>query len=150
MELKDILAISGQPGLYRYIAPSTNGVIVESLSDKKRMNASGSSKISSLAEIAMYTDSEEVPLWQVFESLYKHTTGKPTISHKSDPAQLKKLFAEVLPDYDRERVHVSDIKKLVAWYNILVEAGMTDFKVEEPSDETETEEKADKKAAEKK
>ncbi len=131
MEFKDILAISGQPGLYLFVARSNNGVIVESLSDKKRSNATGTSKISSLAEIAIYTESEDMPLWKVMTALYKYAEGKETIGPKSDPAQLKKLFAEVLPDYDRDRVHISDIKKLVAWYNTLVAAGMTDFTVEE-------------------
>jgi len=135
LELKDILAISGQGGLFRYIAPSSNGVIVEALSDGKRMNASGTAKISSMAEIAIYTDSEDMPLWKVFQAIYNHTEGKPAINPKSDPSQLKKLFAEILPDYDRDRVHVSDMKKVFGWYNILTEAGMTDFTVEEETQE---------------
>lgn len=141
MELKDILAISGQGGLFRYIAPSSNGVIVESLTDGKRTNASGSAKISSMAEIAIYTEAEDMPLWKVFQALFEHTKGKQTLSHKSEPAQLKKLFIDILPDYDRDRVHVSDIKKVIAWYNILIEAGMTDFTIEEetkePAEQTE-------------
>lgn len=134
MELRDILAISGQPGLYRYIARSTNGVIVESLLDGKRINSSGTAKISALAEIAIYTENEEVPLWQVFEKFYAHTGGARSIDPKSDPALLKKTFAEVLPDYDRDRVHVSDMKKVVAWFNILVDAGMSDFRIEKEED----------------
>lgn len=137
MELKDILAISGQPGLYQFIARSSNGVIVESLTDKKRMNASGTSKISSLAEISVYTESEDRPLWQILESMYAFTEGKPTVSHKSEAGEIKKLFADVIPDYDRERVHFSDMKKIVAWFNILVEAGMTEFKIEEEEAESE-------------
>lgn len=140
MELKDILAISGQSGLFRYIAPSSNGVIVESLSDGKRLNASGTAKISSMAEIAIYTESEDMPLWKVFQSLYDHTAGKQTISHKSDPAELKKLFSGVLPDYDRDRVHVSDIKKVISWYNILVDSGITDFTIEDEKENQDTEE----------
>ena len=141
MELRDMLAISGQPGLYRYIARSSNGVIVESLADGKRMNASGMSKISALAEIAIYTESEEMPLWEVFEKLYAYTGGKPAIDPNSDSALLKKTFGEVLPDYDRERVHVSDMKKVFAWFNLLVAAGMTDFRIEkeeeQPAEEAE-------------
>lgn len=137
MEFRDILAISGQPGLFRYIARSTNGVIVESLLDDKRINASGTSKISALAEIAIYTETEEIPLWQVFEKFFKHNDGKPSIDSKSDNTLLKNTFGEILPDYDKERVHVSDMKKVIAWYNILVEAGMTDFRIEkEENDET--------------
>ena len=141
MELRDMLAISGQPGLYRYIARSSNGVIVESLADGKRMNASGTWKISALADIAIYTQIEEMPLWQVFEKIYAYTQGKPAVDPKADAAVLKKTFAEVLPDYDRERVHVSDMKKVFAWYNLLVGAGMTDFRIEkeeqQPAEEAE-------------
>ena len=130
MELKDILAISGQPGLFRYVARSSNGVIVESLADGRRMNSSGTAKISALAEIAIYTETEELPLWQVFEKFYAYTDGKPTIDAKSDAVLLKKTFGEVVPDYDRDRVHVSDMKKVVSWFNLLVGAGMTDFRLE--------------------
>lgn len=141
MELKDILAISGQPGLFKYVAQSTNGIIVESLVDGRRSNATGTSKVSALAEIAMFTDDEEIPLWKVFEALYAKTGGKESISPKSSPEELKKHFAEILPDYDRDRVHVSDMKKLFSWYNILVGAGMTDFTVkEEPAEEAASEE----------
>ena len=116
MELKDILAISGQPGLYKYVAQSTRGVIVESLLDGKRSNASASSRI---------------PLAEVFTRIYAHTGGKQAISHRESPEALKAFFAEVLPEYDRERVHLSDIKKCISWYNILVGAGFTEFKLPE-------------------
>lgn len=135
MEIKDILAISGQPGLFRYVARSSNGVIVESLIDGKRLNSSGTAKISALAEIAIYTEMEELPLWKVFEKLYAYTDGKPAIDAKSDSAQLKKVFGEVLPDYDRERVHVSDMKKVFSWFNILVGTGMTDFSIKQGEEE---------------
>lgn len=130
MELRDILAISGQPGLFRYIARSSNGVIVESLVDDKRMNASGTSKISALAEIAIYTETEELPLWKVFEKFYEQNEGKQAIDSKSEASLLKKTFSDVLPDYDRERVHISDMKKVISWYNTLIGAGMTDFRIE--------------------
>ncbi len=131
MELKEILAISGQPGLYKYVAQSTNGVIVESLLDGKRMNASASSKVSALTEISIFTEGDDLPLADVFTNIYNHTGGKEAISHKEAPEKLKAAFAEVLPDYDRDRVHVSDMKKLFSWYNILVAAGMTEFKLPE-------------------
>ena len=139
MELKDILAISGQPGLFKYIAQGSNGIIVESLLDGRRTNAAGSSKVSALAEIAIFTDDEEIPLWRVFESLYKNTGGRESISPKATPDQMKAKMAEIVPDYDRDRVHVSDMKKLFSWYNILVNAGMTDFTVEEAATEEEAE-----------
>lgn len=131
MELKEILAISGQPGLYKYVAQSTHGVIVESLIDGKRMNASASAKVSSLAEISMFTDGDDIPLAEVLTKMYTHTDGKEAISSKESPEKLKAFFAEVVPDYDRDRVHVSDIKKCIAWFNTLVKAGLTEFKLPE-------------------
>lgn len=132
MELKEILAISGQPGLYKYVAQSTRGVIVESLLDGRRMNAPASAKVSALTEISMFTDGDDIPLADVFTKIHAHTGGKESVSPKLPPEQLKAAFAEVLPEYDRDRVHVSDIKKCFAWYNILVGAGFTEFKL--PSD----------------
>lgn len=133
MELKEILAISGQPGLYKYVAQSTRGVIVESLLDGRRMNASTSAKVSALTDISIFTEGDDIPLADVFTKIYEHTGGKEAISHKEDPEKLKASFAEVLPEYDRDRVHVSDIKKVFMWYNILLAAGFTEFKrPEEP------------------
>ncbi len=129
MELKDILAISGQPGLFRYIAQSRNGVIVESLLDGKRSNASASSRVSALTEISMFTEGEDIPLAEVFTKMYAYTGGKAAISHKESNDRLKEFFGAVITDYDRERVHVSDIKKAVSWFNLLVKAGFTEFKL---------------------
>lgn len=131
MELKDILAISGLPGLYKFVAQSQRGVIVESLLDGRRMNASASAKVSSLSEISMFTEGEDIPLAAVFTKIYAHTDGKEAIDAKSDPARLKEYFAAVLPEYDRERVHVSDMKKCFAWYNALIVAGFTEFPLPE-------------------
>lgn len=127
MELKDILAISGMPGLYKYVARSQRGVIVEALADGKRMNAAYSSKMSALTEISMFTENEDLPLATVLTNIYTYTGGKEAINHKESPEKIKAFMAEVLPEYDRERVHVSDMKKLFQWYNILVAAGMTEF-----------------------
>ncbi|MDE6857525.1 MAG: DUF5606 domain-containing protein [Alistipes sp.] len=128
MELKEILAISGQPGLYKYVAQSARGVIVESLVDGKRSNAASASRMmSALSEISIFTAGADVPLAQVFTNISAHTGGKEAISHKEPAEALKAYFAEVLPEYDRERVHVSDMKKVFSWYNILVKAGMTEF-----------------------
>lgn len=131
MELKEILAISGQPGLYRYVAQSTRGVIVESLIDGRRMNAASNSKVSALTEISIFTEGEDIALAEVFSKIYAHTGGKEAISHKESPEALKAYFAEVLPEYDRDRVHVSDMKKVFSWFNILVGAGFTEFKLPE-------------------
>lgn len=132
------MAISGQPGLYKYIAQSRNGVIVESLIDGKRMNASSTSRVSTLTEISMFTEGEDIALAEVFTKMYAATGGQGGIDPpKESPEKLKAFFAEVIPDYDRERVHVSDIKKAVSWFNLLVEAGFTEFKLpdEEPAAE---------------
>lgn len=131
MELKDILAISGQPGLYKYVAQSMRGVIVESLIDGKRMNASATSRVSALTEISMFTEGEDIALADVFTNIWNYTEGKQVISHKESAERIKEEFAKVLPEYDRDRVHVSDMKKCFAWYNILVEAGFTEFKLPE-------------------
>lgn len=129
MELKDILAISGQPGLYKYVAQSMRGVIVESLTDGKRMNASVTSRVSALTEISMFTEGEDIALADVFTNIWNYTEGKEAISHKESADRIVEEFAKVLPEYDRERVHVSDMKKCFAWYNILVKAGFTEFKL---------------------
>lgn len=135
MELKDILAISGQPGLYKFVAQSTRGVIVESLTDGKRSNAAATARVSSLTEISMFTEGEDVPLAEIFTRLYAQTGGAQAIDAKSAPEKLTQSFAAVLPDYDRERVHLSDIKKCFAWYNMLVQAGFIEFKL--PAEEQE-------------
>ncbi len=136
MKLRDILAISGEAGLYNYIASSRNGVIAESLVDGKRKNFSGThSRVSSLAEISIFTEDDDVALAEVLTSLYAHTKGEQTLSHKASEVELRSLFDEVLPNYDRERFHLSDMRKLVQWFNILVKAGMTDFSLEEPEAE---------------
>ena len=136
MKLRDILAISGEPGLYNYIAGSRNGVIAESLVDGKRKNFSGThSRVSSLAEISIFTEDDDVALAEVLTSLFAYTKGEQTLSHKASEVELRSLFDEVLPNYDRERFHLSDMRKLVQWFNILVKAGMTDFSIEEPESE---------------
>ena len=133
MELKDILAISGQPGLYKFVAQSMRGVIVESLTDGKRMNAAVTSRVSALTEISMFTEGEDIALADVFTNIWNYTGGKEAISHKESAEKIVEEFAKVLPEYDRERVHVSDIKKAIAWFNLLIAAGMTEFTL--PEDE---------------
>lgn len=136
--LKTILAISGKPGLYKLISQAKNMLIVEAVSaDKKRMPIYASDKVISLGDIAMYTDDDEVPLGQVLESVKNKENGAVTsIDYKKASAEeLHAFMAEVLPEYDRDRVHTSDIKKLIQWYNLLVSNGETDFVEEEPKTE---------------
>ena len=120
MKLKDVLAISGQGGLFKFVAQSRNGIIVESLADGTRTCAPATARVSSLGETAIFTDGEDMPLAEVFQKIYEKCEGKQTIDPKSPAEALKKYFAEVLPEYDRSRVHVSDMKKMATWYNLLV------------------------------
>jgi dephospho-CoA kinase len=128
-----ILAIAGKPGLYKLISRGKNNLIVETLdATHRRQPAFATDRITSLADIAMYTDSEDVPLMNVLENLKTLEDGKKASVDfkKADGDELREYFAKVLPDFDRDRVHVSDIKKLLQWYNILIENGITDFKEE--------------------
>jgi hypothetical protein len=131
MELKDILAISGKPGLFVNIGQSKNGVIVESLLDGKRFPAFAHERISSLAEISVFTLEDDVPLNEVFKKIHDKYEGKQAIDAKSSGDELKAFMKEVLPDYDEERVYTSDIKKLLNWYNLLVSKEMLEFPEEE-------------------
>jgi hypothetical protein len=119
MVLKDILAISGESGLFRFVAQGKNSMIIEHLETKRRSSAFGSSKVSSLEEISVYTEKEDLPLSKVFDMIFEKHGGGQAIDSKSDPEKLKAWFGEVLPDYDREKVYVSDIKKIAHWYNLL-------------------------------
>jgi dephospho-CoA kinase len=128
---KTILAIAGKPGLYKLVSRGKNNLIVEALdATHKRMPAFGTDRITSLADIAMFTDGDDVPLMEVLESLKTLEEGKKASldPKKASSDELRDFFARVLPNFDRDRVHTSDIKKLLQWYNILVEAGITDFK----------------------
>lgn len=128
--LETILAISGKPGLYRLVNRGNRSLIVETLdAQKKRMPAFATDKIISLADIAMYTDEEEVPLRQVLKNIYDLEGGKVASLdyRKATKEELADFMAKALPNYDRDHVYPSDMKKLVQWYNILVENGVTDF-----------------------
>ncbi len=131
MDLKDILAISGYGGLFKFISQGRNGIIVESFESKKRTFVSAAIKVSSLSEIAIFTDTEEVSLSDVFKSIFNKENGGKAIDPKSTNEELKKYMAEILPNYDKERVYVSDIKKLVNWYDILHENNLLVFEEKE-------------------
>ena len=137
--LKTILSIAGKPGLYKLVSQGRNMLIVESLADKKRIPAYGSEKIISLGDIAMYTDADDVPLWQVLVAVKTKENGQEaTIDlKKASQDELRAYMGEVLPNFDRDRVHVSDIKKLISWYNLLVKAGITDFEEKEQAEAAE-------------
>ena len=141
--LKSILSISGKPGLYKLISSAKNMLIVEAMDEtKKRIPAYAHERIISLGDIAMYTDDEDVPLYTIFESMKAKENGEPVAMNpkkvKSD--ELYAYLGEVLPNYDRDRVHPDDIRKLISWYNILVKNGITEFKEQEEATEDKVEE----------
>lgn len=123
---KTILAISGKPGLYELVSRGKGSLIVESLSDHKRMPAFASDRVTSLGDIAMYTDDEDKPLGEILIAMRDMEGGKKaSVDYKkAGGTELAEYFAKFVPDFDRDRVHSSDIKKLIQWYNILIEAGI--------------------------
>lgn len=127
--LKTILSISGKPGLYKLVSRGKNMLIVESLADKKRFPAYGNEKIISLGDIAMYTDAEDVPLRMILAAMKEKENGNIVALDikKASSDELYNYLETVLSNYDRDRVHASDIKKLISWYNLLVKSGMVDF-----------------------
>ena len=143
IQLKDILAISGKGGLFKFIAQARNGIVVESLEEKKRHVAPATARVSSLEDIAIFTLDEEVPLADIFYMIHEKTDGKETISHKASSDELKSQFKELVPEYDEDRVYVSDIKKVFQWYNQLHQHQLLeviekeDEQEEEPAKETE-------------
>jgi hypothetical protein len=119
MNLKDILAISGEGTLFKFIAQGKNAVIVENLETGRRISAGATAKVSALDEIAIFTTGEDMPLGKVMDLIWEKENGGETLSHKLPDTELKQYFATVMPDYDRDRVYTSDIKKVLHWYNIL-------------------------------
>ena len=138
MNLEKVLAISGKPGLYELKAQTRGGFVAESLADGKKISVNARHNVSMLSEIAMYTYTEEVPLREVFQKIAEKEDGKEAISHKESKAKLEGYFKEILPEYDEDRVYASDIKKVFQWYNILVNAGVTDFSEQEAEEKEET------------
>ena len=131
-----VLTISGKPGLYRLLSSGRNMIVVEMVdASKKRLPIHNTDKVVMLDDIAIYTDTEEVPLREVFAKIYEKETGVLPIDLKmATPEELVEYFEGVMPDYDRERVYLTHIKKMYAWYNILVENGVVDFTAEEQAE----------------
>jgi hypothetical protein len=142
MDLSKILSISGKSGLFQVVSQLKNAVLVESLLDKKRFPAFAHEKTSSLEEIAVFTATEEKPLKEILKAIYDKLEGKPALDAKSDNKLLQAFFLEVVPDYNSERVYISDIRKIISWYNLLLEHQLLDFteKEEEKSEEEKSEE----------
>ena len=135
--LKNILAVTGKPGLFKLVSRGQNMLIVESLLDGKRMPTYARDKSVSLADVSMFTTGDDLPLSEVLTRLGKKEDLKPASIEpkKADNDELRAYFASFVPDFDRDRVYPSDIRKLIQWYNVLVNAGITDFSVEEESEE---------------
>ncbi|MDX2444275.1 MAG: DUF5606 domain-containing protein [Bacteroidales bacterium] len=148
MDLKEILAISGKPGLYKFISQGRNAMIVENIEDNSRTSAFATEKVSALEDIAIFTEEEEVSLRDVLKKIFEKENEGEAISHKANSQELKKWFEEVLPTYDKDRVYVSDIKKVALWYNLLCKMKMLDFtEDEEESKEKEVDETVEKTEA---
>jgi hypothetical protein len=142
MEFSKIISVTGKPGLYKVISQSKNAVIAESLIDNKRVAINATQNLSLLENIAIYTYEEDVPLLDIFTSMFEKTAGKEALSHKESSKNLTAFFAEVLPGYDEERVYASNIKKVIQWFNALVKAGMDFSKIEEAKTTEEVETKS--------
>jgi len=136
MDLSKILSISGKSGLFKVLSQGKNSVIVESLSDRKRFPVFGHEKMSTLEEISVFTTGEDLPLKDVFRSFHEKLEGKTAIDPKAENSALKKFFLEMAPDFDQDRVYVSDIRKIVSWYNSLLENGLIDFTEEKKEPES--------------
>lgn len=139
IKLKDILSISGKGGLFKFIAQARNGIVVESIEDEKRHVAPPAARVSSLVDIAIFTHDEEVPLSDIFMMIHDKSEGKETISHKSSSDELKDFFLELVPEYDDERVYISDIKKVFQWYNQLQSHDLLEVVDKEEEEEKEQE-----------
>jgi len=137
MEFNKIIAVTGKPGLFQVISQSKNAVIAESLIENKRLAINATQNVSLLENIAIYTFEEDVPLLNVFKAIFENTAGKEALSHKESSKELTAFFAEILPNYDDERVYASNIKKVIQWYNILIKAGMDFSKIVENTEEVE-------------
>ena len=152
MELKEIISITGRPGLFKVVAQGKNNVIVESIVDKKRFPAYATDRISTLGDISIYTTDEDVKLTDVLASFHDHYEGKACPSHKEELTVLEGLLEKILPNYDKERVYKSDLRKIFQWYNILIKAGIKIKEIAEKTEESnsDNEEKTVKKVAPKK
>ena len=137
MEFSKIISVAGKPGLFQVISQSKNAIIVESLIDKKRVAVNATQNVSLLENIAIYTYEEDLPLLNVFKAISEKAEGKKAISHKESGNKLQAYFAEVLPNYDDERVYTYNIKKVIQWYNLLIDAGLDFSKIEESTEENE-------------
>ncbi|PKP04634.1 MAG: hypothetical protein CVU11_04455 [Bacteroidetes bacterium HGW-Bacteroidetes-6] len=140
MDLTKIIAVSGKPGLFELVSQTKSGMLVESLIDGSKIPVFATDRVSSLEDISIFTTGEDMPLREVLVNMFKNLNGEKTIDPKSDKKELLAFMDKVLPEWDSERVYPSDIKKLLTWYNILLDRNLIDE--EEPVEES-TDEKAE-------
>lgn len=134
MDLSNYFTIPGKPGIFKMLSQSKNNALMESLIDGKRLPVFSSDKISSMEEIGMFTNGEDVPLTEVFQNIFRKENGnQASVSPKADNKALQAYFSEILPDWDQDRVYMSDIKKVIAWYNLLAEKNLISLD-EKPSE----------------
>ena len=138
--LREILSITGKPGLFKIVSHSSRNLIVEDITSKKRFPATARDKVVSLGDIAMYTDSGDKPLGEILDLVYANRKGeKIDVKGLIKEGGLRALFKEIIPDFDEDRVYDNDIKKLFTWYNLLIESGMTEFTAKEEESAKEAE-----------
>ena len=140
MKLENIISVSGKPGLFKVVSKKKNGLVVETIPDGKKVNIFAIDKVSALEDISIYTYEDDVPLVEVYAKLIEIEDGKESVSHKEDSKVLQEKMEQILPDFDKDRVYTSDLKKLFQWYNLLVKAGLL---VVDPSENDESEVKED-------
>jgi hypothetical protein len=151
MNLESIISVTGKPGLYKVLSQIKNGLIVESLLDGKRTPIHATDKVSALSDISIYTNDGDMPLGEIYEKVYKKTTGKAAVDHKAKPEELRAYMKDVVDNYDEDRVYNSDLKKLFQWFNLLLDKGLLSPEKEEKGDKEKTKAAAKpKKAAPKK
>lgn len=141
--IRKIVSIAGKPGLYKLVSQGRNMLIVEALATGRRTPAYAHDKVISLADVAIYTTEEDMPLGEVLDKVKAATDGKPVDVKAYNDADLRAYFGTILPNFDQERVYTTDIRKLFSWYNVLIAAGITDF-LPEQTDEESAEEAAAK------
>ncbi|MCI1779317.1 MAG: DUF5606 domain-containing protein [Bacteroidales bacterium] len=149
-KLKDIVTISGQPGLFTYLTQTPKGPIVEAFATKKRNCTGLQAKITSLSDVSIYTSEGEAKLREVFDGMTKVLAGAEAPSGKSNASVLKEFFEKVLPDYDRDKFYVSHMKKVVDWYNLLKKYASVDFEDEKTEEDGEAKSEDGEEAADKK
>ena len=140
MDLSTYYTIPGKPGVFKMLSQSKNGAIMESLLDGKRLPVFVSDKISSLEEIGVFTSGDDVPLKTVFQNMFRKENGQETNVSPKDDKALKAYFSEILPEWDQDRVYVSDMKKMVVWYNLLIAKNLISLEEETSEEEKKSEE----------